>query len=64
MDSEHGNVLREYAAMGSPLDPTPLQVAQLDRKTALPAAEPLRFQDNKLEVQLSANAIVLIVARP
>lgn len=36
VDSEHGNVLPEYAAMGSPLDPTPLQVAQLNRKTALP----------------------------
>jgi xylan 1,4-beta-xylosidase len=64
VDSEHGNVLPEYVAMGSPLDPTPLQVAQLNRKTALPAPEPLSFQDNKLEVQLSANARVLIVVRP
>jgi xylan 1,4-beta-xylosidase len=61
VDSEHGNVLPEYAAMGSPLDPTPLQVAQLNRKTALPAPVPLRFEDNKLDVQLSANALVLIV---
>jgi xylan 1,4-beta-xylosidase len=64
VDSEHGNVLLEYAAMGSPLDPTPLQVGQLNRKTALPAPEPLRLQDNKLDVQLSANALVLIVVRP
>lgn len=59
-----GNALPEYAAMGSPLDPTPPQVAHLNRKTALPAPESLRIQDNKLHVQLSANDLVLIVLRP
>src|SRR5262249_55752311 len=36
VDRDHGNVLKQYAAMGSPLDPTPAQVAQLNRETALP----------------------------
>ena len=64
VDSEHGNVLPEYAAMGSPIDPTPLQVAQLNRKTALPAPELLSLEDNRIDVQLSANALVLMVIRP
>lgn len=36
IDQDHGNVLPKYAAMGSPLDPTPSQVEQLNRETALP----------------------------
>lgn len=61
VDSDHGNVLKAYAAMGSPLDPTPAQVAQLNRETALPAQEPMALRDNKLDVQLSPNTLVLIV---
>jgi xylan 1,4-beta-xylosidase len=64
VDNEHGNVLPEYAAMGSPLDPTRIQVAQLNRETALPAPESLRLKDGRLDVQLSANTLVLIVIRP
>ncbi len=60
VDSEHGNVLKEYAAIGAPLDPTPLQVAQLNRMTALPAPEPLAIRDNRLDIELSPNALVLI----
>jgi xylan 1,4-beta-xylosidase len=62
VDGEHGNVLPEYAAMGSPLDPTP-QVEQLNRKTTLPAPESPRLKDNRLDVHLSANTLALI-ARP
>jgi len=36
VDNEHGNVLPKYAAMGSPINPTPDQVEQLNRETALP----------------------------
>ena len=39
VDNQHGNVLPWYAAMGKPLDPTPAQVEQLNRETALPAPE-------------------------
>ncbi len=38
VESDHGNVLKEYAAMGSPLDPIPAQVDELNRETALRAA--------------------------
>jgi xylan 1,4-beta-xylosidase len=64
VDSDHGNVLKEYAAMGSPLSPTPSEVDQLNRKTALPAPEPLRMLNNTLELQLSENALVLIMVQP
>jgi xylan 1,4-beta-xylosidase len=37
VDDEHGNVLKAYAGMGKPLDPTWEQVEQLNRATALPA---------------------------
>jgi len=60
IDSEHGNVLKDYAAIGSPRDPTPVQVRQLNQRTALPAAKPLLLEDNRLDVKLSPNALVLI----
>ncbi len=61
VDSDHGNVLKIYAAMGSPLDPTPAQVAQLNRETALPPPAPMTLRDGKLDVQLSPNTLVLII---
>jgi xylan 1,4-beta-xylosidase len=60
VDDEHGNVLRKYAAMGSPPDPTPTQVEQLNRETALPAPEESKFRDRKLQLTLTPNALVLI----
>jgi xylan 1,4-beta-xylosidase len=60
IDSDHGNVLKDYAAIGSPRDPTPVQVRQLNQMTALPAAKPLLLEDNRLDVKLSPNALVLI----
>jgi len=63
VDTDNGNALPKYAAMGSPLDPTPPQVAQLNRSTALPAPEPLGLQNNALQLKLGANALVLIAVR-
>jgi len=60
VDSDHGNVLPRYAAMGKPLDPTPAQVEQLNRETALPAPEQSTLKNGKLELQLTPNALVLI----
>jgi xylan 1,4-beta-xylosidase len=60
VDSEHGNVLSRYAAMGKPLDPTPAQVEQLNRETALPPAEQTHLTAGKLEFPLEPNALVLI----
>jgi xylan 1,4-beta-xylosidase len=64
VDSDHGNVLPKYAAMGKPLDPTPEQVEQLNRETALPAPEETHLQGGKLHLSLMPNALVLIKAEP
>ncbi|MBV8114757.1 MAG: glycosyl hydrolase family 39 [Silvibacterium sp.] len=64
VDSEHGNVLPRYAAMGKPLDPTPAQVEQLNRETELPAPEQSTLNNGKLELQLTPNALVLIKVQP
>jgi len=60
VDSDHGNVLPRYAAMGKPLYPTPAQVEQLNRETALPAPEVSALKNGKLELQLTPNALVLV----
>jgi xylan 1,4-beta-xylosidase len=60
VDSKHGNVLPRYAAMGKPLDPSPAQVEQLNRETALPAAERTHLSDGKLKLELEPNALVLV----
>ncbi len=64
LDSEHGDVLKAYASIGSPLAPTPVQVERLNTMTALPAPEAESLQGNKLHVQLSRNALLLIAVRP
>lgn len=60
VDEEHGNVLKRYEAMGSPVDPTAAQVEQLNRETALPAPEETKLQSGKLELKLTPNALVLV----
>jgi len=60
VDSDHGNVLKQYAAMGKPVDPTPDQVAELNRETALPPAEQSTLKNGVLEVELTPNALVLV----
>jgi len=60
VDSEHGNVLPRYAAMGKPLDPTPAQVEQLNRETALHPSQPTHLTDGKIELRLEPNALMLV----
>jgi xylan 1,4-beta-xylosidase len=64
VDSEHGNVLPRYAAMGKPLDPTPEQVEQLNRETALPSPEEAHLDGGKLKLDLEPNALVLVKVEP
>jgi len=64
VDSDHGNVLKEYAAMGEPLDPTPAQVEQLNRETALPSPEQTHLTAGSLELDLTPNALALIRVEP
>ena len=63
VDSDHGNVLKRYTAMGKPLNPTPDQVEQLNRETALPP-ERTKLQSGQLKLELSPNALLLIKIQP
>ena len=60
VDQQHGNVLPEYAKMGSPVDPTPAQVEQLNRETALPPPQETHLNGNALDLTLTPNALVLV----
>lgn len=60
VDAMHSNALLQYAAMGSPVDPTPVQVEQLNRATALAPAEGLQLRNGVLELRLEENALVLL----
>jgi len=64
VDADHGNVLKQYDAMGKPLDPTPDQVEQLNRETALPAPEETKLQNGRLELALTPNSLALIKIQP
>jgi xylan 1,4-beta-xylosidase len=46
--------------MGRPLDPTPAQVDQLNRETALPPPQTAHLNNGKLELSLEPNALVLV----
>ncbi len=60
VDDEHGNVLPKYAAMGKPKDPTPAQVEELNKETALGAPVPSHLVNGRLELHLEPNALVLV----
>ena len=60
VDDEHGNVLPKYAAMGSPVDPTEIQVEQLNRETALGEPQRTRLKDGKLDLTLERNALTVL----
>jgi xylan 1,4-beta-xylosidase len=64
VDSDHGNVLKEYAAMGEPLDPTSAQVDELNRETALPPPQETRLAADKLTLTLTPNSLALIKIEP
>ena len=60
VDNEHGNVLPLYGAMGKPGYPTPAQVQELNRRTALPAPEETTLHNGELKLTLEPNALVLV----
>jgi len=60
IDADHGNVLKAYAAMGRPVDPTPAQVEELNRKTALPAPKPTPLSNDNVTLSLGDNELVFL----
>ena len=57
---EHGNALAAYRAMGSPPYPTPEQAEQLNARTKLPPPAQSHLAGNHLDLDLEANALVLV----
>ncbi|HTV04167.1 MAG TPA: hypothetical protein VME86_02285 [Acidobacteriaceae bacterium] len=64
VDSDHSNVLKDYAAMGKPLDPTPAQVNELNRETALAPPEHEALENGELKLTLTPNALILVKLAP
>jgi xylan 1,4-beta-xylosidase len=64
VDNEHGNVLPKYASIGKPDYPTPVQVEQLNRETALPVPEETYITNGQLSLTLEPNALVLVKLAP
>jgi xylan 1,4-beta-xylosidase len=60
VDSDHGNVLPKYRAMGSPVDPTPQQVRELNRETNPGPPEESHLEGGRLDLRLTPNALVLV----
>ena len=60
VDEARGNVLPHYRAMDSPVDPTPAQVKELNRETALPPPLQMELHNGALDVELSPNELALI----
>ncbi len=64
VDSDHSNVLNDYAAMGKPLDPTPAQVNELNEETALAPPKRMDLVNDQLKLVLSPDALVLLKVIP
>ena len=64
VDEDHGNVLKAYAAMGSPLDPTPEQVKQLNLSTTLPVPAVDYLSNGRFTIELAPNTLALIKVLP
>jgi xylan 1,4-beta-xylosidase len=60
LDADHGSLLKAYAEMGSPTDPTQAQVQSLRHAARLLAPESWSIQNGRIELQLPANALALI----
>jgi xylan 1,4-beta-xylosidase len=59
-DSQHGNTLGAYQALGNPRYPTQAQVALINRTAQIPPAERVRLKDGSFDLNLSPNGLALI----
>jgi len=60
LDQDHGNILKQYEAMGRPRYPTPAQLEQLRKSAELPAAEKQTLKNGQLELTIPAHGLVLV----
>ena len=61
VDHDHGNVLAVYQALGSPRYPTMEQIQKMNAATALPEPKRVPLTNSRLELELSPNALALLV---
>jgi xylan 1,4-beta-xylosidase len=60
LDADHGSLLKAYAGMGSPPNPTEAQIQSLRQAAQLPAPESLSIDNGRLALQVAPDALVLI----
>jgi len=60
LDSNHGSVLKAYAAMGKPATPTQAQIAELRRAANLSAPETLQVRQGQFSATLPAHGLALV----
>jgi xylan 1,4-beta-xylosidase len=60
LDQDHGNVLKAYAAMGSPRYPTREQLAQLRKASEMSPSENLKLDRGELNLTIPAHGLVLV----
>jgi xylan 1,4-beta-xylosidase len=60
VDKEHGSPLPAWQKMGSPVSPTPAQIAELRKAAALPAAKSMTVANRSLSLRLQPHALALI----
>jgi xylan 1,4-beta-xylosidase len=63
LDADHGSLLKAYAAMGSPPDPTQAQIQSLRQAAQLPEPESRSIHDGRIALRLAPDALVLIEVR-
>ncbi len=63
LDADHGSLLKAYAAMGSPVNPTREQIEKLQQAAKLPAPESLPIKDGKIAFHLEPEALLLVEIR-
>ena len=64
VDAKHGNVLPFFYAMKAPHYPTPQQVEQLNKETALGNPQKSRLDHGQLTLTLTPNSLVLVTLKP
>ncbi len=60
LDADHGSLLKAYAEMGSPADPTQAQVQSLRHAARLLAPESWSIHNGRIELRLPPDALALI----
>jgi xylan 1,4-beta-xylosidase len=60
LDAEHGNAVGAFDAMGRPPFPSRKQIDELRAAGQQPAAEQIRLQQGRLEIDVPAHGLVLV----